>query len=168
MAPSRRMNKSNVPNRVGARANVAVARPKGANANMAGAMPKRQKLRFRPTWFVNEKRAVAISVSTARVGTTKYLKLAPGSTKKVPVGFIPTARSSTSWVIALVQRTGPGPTDFRVLKRSVARYPKPNPGEGILQILAKEFELVVPPKKLTRMNAGEIGSMADGLKRLPQ
>ncbi len=166
MASTRRM--ANVKSRVGARANVAVARPKGANVNMAGAMAKRPKLRSRTTWFVGAEKMAAISVSTARVGTTKHLRLAPGSTKKVPVSFIPTVRSSTSWVIALVQRTGPGPTDFRVLKRSVARYPKPNPGELILQILAKEFGLKGSPKKLTRMNAGEIGSMADGLKSLPQ
>ncbi|MDP2973752.1 MAG: hypothetical protein Q8N60_01760, partial [Candidatus Diapherotrites archaeon] len=126
---------------------MAVARLKGANANMVGAMAKRPKLRFRPTWVVGAEKMVAISVSTARVVRAKYLRPAAGSNKKVPVGFIPTARSSTSWVIALVQRTGPGPNNFRVLKRSVARYPKPNPGEGILQILAEEFGLKGSPKK---------------------
>ncbi len=142
MASTRRRNKPNVTSRVGASVNIAVARPK---------IPKPQS---RPAWAVDKMRMVAISVPTERLDVGKRLKTTNANTK-VPYTYFPTVRRGSSWVIALVQRTGPGPTDFRVLQKAVGRYNTFNPGKTILQLLADEFGVRLP-KKLAQMKAAEI------------
>jgi hypothetical protein len=98
---------------------------------------------------------VAIAVTTEHLAVVKRQRPLRDY-KKVPFACVSTVHRVSSWVIALVQRTGPGPADFCVLNRAVGRYAEFNPGEEILRRLAKDFGLGVLPKKLPRMKAGEI------------
>lgn len=110
----------------------------------------------RKTWALGEKKMVAIPVT--RESSQRGFAI-DNITRKF-MGFDSKKIKSKRWIIALVRRDGP--TDFTVLKRAVGTYNEKNPGERVVGMLAKEFGLIRPPKKVSVLRPQEINRKGFG------
>ena len=107
--------------------------------------------RLRPNWAVGEKRMVSIPVTLESTETKTLLGKKSQRVKKYAFARSKSAR----WVIALVQRESQ--TEFNVLQTCIGTFAEKNPGDRILEALAKEFHLVRAPKRMSVIRTQELG-----------
>ena len=103
------------------------------------------------SWKVGEVKMVSIPVGIERHDLSQQINIGRTRIAKDVISDLSSAR----WVFALVRRDGP--KDFIVVQRCIGAYSDKNPGQRVLDALAKEFGLSEAPKRIIRIRPQDLG-----------